>query len=78
MTEVQLVLVVLSIAALPLIDISLPFFLLTVAFLMSGAAVLASASVSNLSTAENFRPIAWATKNAMLTPALRRLMESTQ
>ena len=38
--------------------ISLHFFLLAVAFLMSGAAVLASASVSNPSTAENLRPIA--------------------
>lgn len=40
---------------------SMPFFLhfllLVVAFLMSGAAVLAPASVSNPSTAENFLPM---------------------
>jgi hypothetical protein len=33
------------------------FLLLVVAFLMSGAAVLAPASVSNPTTAENFLPI---------------------
>ena len=37
--------------------IFLHFFLLVVAFLISGAAVLASVSVSNPSTAENFLPI---------------------
>ncbi len=45
---------------LPKLDlhrISYHFFLLA-AFLMSGAAVFASASVSNPSTAENFRPTA--------------------
>jgi hypothetical protein len=47
--------------------ISLHFFLPAVAFLMSGAAVLASASVSNPSTAEYLRPIAWAAKKVMLT-----------
>src|SRR5215472_3668538 len=45
------------------------FFLLVVAFLMRGAAVLASVSDSNPSTAENLRPTAWATKNVMLIPA---------
>lgn len=45
------------------------FFLLVAAFLMRGAAVLASVSDSNPSTAENLRPTAWATKNVMLIPA---------
>src|SRR5215469_18316392 len=45
------------------------FFLLVAAFLMRGAAVLASVSDSNPSTAENLRPTAWAKKKVMLMPA---------
>ncbi len=45
------------------------YFFFSAAFLMIGVAFFASASVSKPRTAENFLPITWAMKNAMLISA---------